>query len=133
MHKRPIHECALETVRAAVSVRARRTASPTYPGSPLIAMELLGDAAEFVFCDLDGASLATIAQDVRALGVAVGRVRLVQGDGVSTLEEEEASGTYCSCCPIHPSAWKGFPADFASTEFSQVRLSGSLGNPDIGS
>jgi 23S rRNA (adenine2030-N6)-methyltransferase len=82
---------------------------PTYPGSPRIAMEMLGDGAEFVFCDLDGASLATIAQDALALGVPSGRVRLVQEDGVSTLEEElarltkeEASGTFLHVDPYRP-------------------------------
>jgi hypothetical protein len=55
---------------------------PTYPGSPLIAMELLGAAGgRFVFCNLDGASLANIAEDARALGVPSGRERLVQGTG----------------------------------------------------
>src|SRR5215217_5824416 len=50
----------------------RRGRTPqSYPGSPRIAMELLGRAAEFVFCDLDGQSLATIAQDAR-LGGAIG-------------------------------------------------------------
>lgn len=55
--------------------------APTYPGSPLIAMELLGDAAEFLFCDLDTESLRTIADDTRVLGLALGRVRLVAGTG----------------------------------------------------
>ena len=81
----------------------------TYPGSPRIAMELLGNAAEFVFCDLDGQSLATIAQDARALGVPSGRVRLLHGDGVSALEEElaalaeeEASTTFLHVDPYRP-------------------------------
>jgi 23S rRNA (adenine2030-N6)-methyltransferase len=82
----------------------------TYPGSPLIAMQLLGDAGgRFVFCDLDGASLATIAEDTRALGIPSRHVRLVPGDGVSTLEEElaaltekEASGTFLHVDPYDP-------------------------------
>src|SRR5919112_3263013 len=83
---------------------------PTYPGSPLIAMELLGDAGgRFVFCDVDGASLATIAEDARALGIPSDHVRLMQGDGVSTLEkelvrlsEEEATGTFLHVDPYRP-------------------------------
>jgi hypothetical protein len=62
-----------------------------------------------LFCDLDGASLATIAEDARALWTASDRVRLVQGDGVSTLEEElarlsdeEASGTFLHVDPYRP-------------------------------
>jgi 23S rRNA A2030 N6-methylase RlmJ len=82
----------------------------TYPGSPRIAMELLGSAGgRFVFCDLDGASLANIAQDARALGVPAGRVRLVQEDGLSTLKdelaaltEEEAAGTFVHVDPYRP-------------------------------
>jgi 23S rRNA (adenine2030-N6)-methyltransferase len=90
-------------------LRERGRTSPTYPGSPLIAMELLGGAAEFVFCDLDSASLATIAEDAHALGVPQGCVRLVHGDGVSALEEElaglaeeEASGTLLHVDPYRP-------------------------------
>jgi hypothetical protein len=71
---------------------------------------MLGDAGgRFLFCDLDGASLATIAQDARALGIPSDRVRLVQGDGVSTLEEKlarlterEASGTFLHVDPYRP-------------------------------
>jgi 23S rRNA A2030 N6-methylase RlmJ len=81
--------------------------APTYPESPLIAMELLGDAAEFLFCDLDTESLRTIADDARVLGLASGRVRLVAGDGVSTLGRElagltEAAGTFLQVDPYHP-------------------------------
>ena len=82
----------------------------TYPGSPLIAIRLLGSAGgRFVFCDLDGASLASIAEDARALRVSAGRVRLVHGDGIPALEEElaglaegEASGTFLHVDPYRP-------------------------------
>jgi 23S rRNA A2030 N6-methylase RlmJ len=90
--------------------RERGTTPPTYPGSPLIAMELLGGAGgRFVFCDLDGASLANIAEDARALGGPSGCVRLVQENGVSTLEEElarlteeEAAETFLHVDPYRP-------------------------------
>ena len=83
---------------------------PAYPGSPRIAMELLGDTAErFVFCDLDGGSLSNIAEDARALGMAADRVRLVRGDGVQTLSgeiqelaEEEAARTFVHVDPYRP-------------------------------
>jgi len=84
--------------------------APTYPGSPRIAMELLGTAAErFVFCDIDGGSLANIAESAHALGIPSGRVRLVEGDGVSALSgelsglsEEEAAGTFVHVDPYRP-------------------------------
>jgi len=95
--------------RRLLCLRERGRTPPTYPGSPLIAMELLGDGAEFVFCDLDGQSLATIAEDARALEVPASRVRLVQGDGVSTLDgeiacltEEEAFATFLHVDPYLP-------------------------------
>ena len=82
---------------------------PMYPGSPSIAMELLGNAAEFLFCDLDTESLRTIADDARALGISSGRMRLVEGDGVSTLGREliglteaEAAGTFLHVDPYRP-------------------------------
>ncbi len=83
--------------------------APTYPGSPLIAMELLGDVGgHFLFCDLDG-ELSNIADDSRALGVPLGCVRLVEGDGVSNLADElsgltedEAAGTFLLVDPYRP-------------------------------
>jgi 23S rRNA A2030 N6-methylase RlmJ len=70
-------------------VRLGSAGALTYPGSPLIAMELLGDVgADFLFCDLDSESLSNIADDSRALGVPLGSVRLVEGDGVSNLADE---------------------------------------------
>jgi 23S rRNA (adenine2030-N6)-methyltransferase len=96
--------------RRLLYLRGRGRPPQTYPGSPRIAMELLGDAAEFVFCDLDGQSLANTAENARALGIASDRARLVQGDGISTLEEElarlseeEASGTFLHVDPYRPS------------------------------
>jgi 23S rRNA (adenine2030-N6)-methyltransferase len=84
--------------------------APTYPGSPLIAMELLGDfGGHFLFCDLDGESLSNIAEDSRDLGVPLGRVRLVEGDGVSNLADElsglaedKAAGTFLLVDPYRP-------------------------------
>ena len=74
-----------------------------------------------MFCDLDGASLATIAEDARALWTPSDRVRLVQGDGVSTLEEElarlsdeEASGTFLhvdTYRPLEPGCTGETPLD----------------------
>ena len=96
--------------RQLLDPRERGRAPTTYPGSPLIAMELLGSTCgSFVFCDLDGASLANIAKDARALGVPSSHVRLVKGDGVSTLDgelagltDEEVAGTFLHVDPYRP-------------------------------
>ncbi len=107
--ERAVRSSVLEgsAYRRLLSLRDRGETPTTYPGSPLIAMGLLwGTRGRFVFCDLDRVSLANIAEDARALGITSGRVRLVQGDGVSTLEEdlarlteEEASGTFLHVDP----------------------------------
>ena len=57
----------------------------TYPGSPRIAMELLGKRAEYVFCDIDGGSLATIRRAARSLGIPARSVKRIKADGVVTL------------------------------------------------
>jgi 23S rRNA (adenine2030-N6)-methyltransferase len=111
--ERAVRSSVLEgsAYRRLLYLRDRGETPPTYPGSPLIAMELLGDTGgRFMFCDLDEASLANIAEDTRALGIPRARVRLVQGDGVSTLEEElarisdeEASETFLHVYPYRPS------------------------------
>ncbi|MGD9140385.1 MAG: 23S rRNA (adenine(2030)-N(6))-methyltransferase RlmJ [bacterium] len=62
---------------------------PTYPGSPLIAMMLLRNSARsFIFCDIDAASLASIAQCAAWVGVDEDSVRCIKGDGVEALQEE---------------------------------------------
>jgi 23S rRNA A2030 N6-methylase RlmJ len=110
--ERAVRSLVLEgsAYRRLLSLRDRGETPTTYPGSPLIAMGLLGGTrGRFVFCDLDRVSLANIAEDARALGITSDRVRLVQGDGVSTLEEdlarlteEEASGTFLHVDPYRP-------------------------------
>lgn len=92
-----------------------RGAPTTYPGSPLIAMSLLGredgraGAARFVFCDLDGGSLSTISEDARKLGLPEDRLRLVEGDGIPEIDhrlaglpEEEAAATFLHADPYRP-------------------------------
>lgn len=87
----------------------------TYLGSPLIAMLLLGSdeeyarGEEFVFCDLDGASLSTISQDARKLGLPEDRLQLVEGDGIAAigrelanLSREEAAATFLHADPYQP-------------------------------
>lgn len=59
-----------------------RGAEPSYLGSPLLAMMLLGRACRYVFCDTDPASVA----DLRAARERFGlrdKVRVVHGDGLA--------------------------------------------------
>jgi len=59
-----------------------RGAEPSYPGSPLLAMMLLGRACRYVFCDTDPASVA----DLRAARERFGlrdKVRVIHGDGLA--------------------------------------------------
>ena len=59
-----------------------RGAEPSYPGSPLLAMMLLGPACRYVFCDTDPASVAGLRAARERLGLR-DRVRVVHGDGLA--------------------------------------------------
>ena len=60
----------------------------TYPGSPLIAMRVLKDAAaRFLFCDIDQDSLSTIQRRADELRLAA-RVETEQANGVTALSRE---------------------------------------------
>jgi len=87
----------------------------TYPGSPLIAMTLLGSQGgyarvkEFVFCDLNRESLSTISESARELGLPEDHLRLVEGDGIAALgreladlSREEAAATFLHLDPYQP-------------------------------
>ena len=59
---------------------------PSYPGSPMLAMMLLGRACRYVFCDTDRASVDDLLAARDRLGLQ-DRVRVVDGDGLAeTLE-----------------------------------------------
>jgi len=57
-----------------------------YPGSPTIAMQILGRGASYLFCDIDPES----ARDLRAACHKL-NVRVVEADGVITIASEAAS------------------------------------------
>ena len=57
-------------------------AEPSYPGSPLLAMMLLGRACRYVFCDTDPASVAGLRTARERLGLR-DKVRLIHGDGLA--------------------------------------------------
>jgi len=81
-----LRDSAFWTVLHQLSRNAR-----LYPGSPLIAMSLLGARAHgYLFCDTDAASLRTIQDSARQLELPADRVRCVQGDGVETVHQAAA-------------------------------------------
>jgi 23S rRNA A2030 N6-methylase RlmJ len=59
-----------------------RGAEPSYPGSPLLAMTLLGRACRYVFCDTDAASVADLQAARERLGLR-DKVRVIHGDGLA--------------------------------------------------
>lgn len=56
-----------------------------YPGSPRLAMEMLGGRCEYLFCDLDGGSLETIEGTACSLGIPAVNLKCVRADGVATV------------------------------------------------
>ena len=59
-----------------------RGAEPSYPGSPLLAMTLLGHACRYVFCDTDPASVAGLQVARDRLGLR-DKVGVIHGDGLA--------------------------------------------------
>jgi hypothetical protein len=59
---------------------------PSYPGSPLLAMRLLGDRADYLLCDLDPDSIRTLSEAAVALGLSH-RVRCARKDGLVTIRQ----------------------------------------------
>ena len=55
---------------------------PSYPGSPLLAMTMLGRACRYVFCDTDQASVGDLLAARERLGLR-DKVRVVHGDGLA--------------------------------------------------
>ncbi len=83
-----------------------------YPGSPYIAMQVLSDpACQFVCCDIDLGSLASINAVAGKLGKDPANVHTVGSDGVaallrmlSSLSDAEANGTFLHVDPYQPLA-----------------------------
>lgn len=59
-----------------------RGAEPSYPGSPLLAMTLLGPACRYVLCDTDPASVADLQAARERLGLR-DKVGVIHGDGLA--------------------------------------------------
>jgi 23S rRNA (adenine2030-N6)-methyltransferase len=72
------HSCYLDILR-----RHTSTAEPIFPGSPALAMQVLGDSARYLFCDTDPASVASIQAWAATHGIQ--GVATVVGDGVTAV------------------------------------------------
>lgn len=62
-----------------------RTQPPTYPGSAVQAMKLLGDSTTYLLCDLDPASARSLRDWATRLGVR--RCQVVQADGMTSVRD----------------------------------------------
>src|SRR2546421_11985158 len=108
VHRRP----TLEASRYHATLTGLKSVGgyPTvYPGSPMLAMLLLArEAQEYVLCDLDPESIASLQNAARSTSTA-DRVRCVHDDGIATLWEKgstltarEASQTMVHIDPFDP-------------------------------
>ena len=82
---------------------------PQCPGSPAIAMKLLGDSAKYLFCDIDGQSLQTIRDTAGGLGVTPEHLECIQADGVTTILQRSTTVEKgdLSKCFVHIDACAG--------------------------
>ena len=64
-------------------IRALCAAPDIYPGSPMLAIQALGQHARYLFCDIDPESAATIRTATEGLDA-----RVIEGDGVSAIMRE---------------------------------------------
>jgi 23S rRNA (adenine2030-N6)-methyltransferase len=73
---------------------------PRYPGSARLAMEVLGDTATYLLCDLDPGSVADLTRSAREIDLG-DFVRVERADGLATVRSEA----------------RALPADAASATF----------------
>src|ERR1700730_7685462 len=64
----------------------------SYPGSPLLAMRKLGSGCSYLFCDVDGGSVAHLEATAAALKIEP-RVQVVASDGMTALHHALSSTT----------------------------------------
>lgn len=104
-------ECSAAVARSAYAQILRaHAAQGRYPGTPQIALELLGRSpAHLLFCDTDPDSVATITQAAHELGIDPSRLTVSDDDGVMALsaaldavEEWDASGVFVLIDPHDP-------------------------------
>jgi hypothetical protein len=75
-------------LRNTAYLRTLRNMPGKYPGSAGLAMAVLGNAAQYVFCDIDPESAATL----ESVGAAF-NAKVITGDGISAMEHECLAGT----------------------------------------
>jgi len=85
-YRHAVESAVVAGSRYVAILRAQNNDAPdprTYPGSPSLAMAVLGDtAARFIFCDIEPEALDSVAAHAASLGLE-GRVTTVLGDSIS--------------------------------------------------
>ncbi len=83
------------------------TASPaqdgypvSYPGSAMLAMRLLGRAADYVFCDTDPDSVASLREAAERTGL-IDQTRIIEGDGRAVIWNEASEAPDVHTWAIH--------------------------------
>jgi len=106
-HGGTVPELAGSRYAAELSRISAAGAEPSsYPGSALLAMRLLGPAAEYLLCDLDPASVGSLRAAAAELGLSEEVVR--EADGMTTVVEEarrqkgEARDVVATIDPFQP-------------------------------
>jgi 23S rRNA (adenine2030-N6)-methyltransferase len=82
---------------------------PRYPGSARLAMEVLGDAATYLLCDLDPSSVADLTRAARELNLS-DLVRVERADGIESIwaaapgvPADGSASTFVLLDPLDPS------------------------------
>jgi 23S rRNA A2030 N6-methylase RlmJ len=96
-------------LRDSIYTRLLATLRGRYPGSPQIALRILGEVTFYRFCDLDETSLKDIRASAMQLGFPPGGVQVARADGLATLSAAgralsgaEARATLALLDPFRP-------------------------------
>jgi 23S rRNA A2030 N6-methylase RlmJ len=77
-----------------------RGAEPSYPGSPLLAMMLLGSSCRYVFCDTDQVSVADLRAARDRLGLQ-DEAEVIHGDGIAHAAALLSAGALSAASLVH--------------------------------
>jgi 23S rRNA A2030 N6-methylase RlmJ len=95
-----------------------------YPGSAMLAMLILGRAADYVLCDTDPESVVSLREAAMRTGL-IGRTRIVEGDGRAVVWNEASKAPDVRTWAVHIDPFDAFGAG-PSAAPSAVALARSL-------